>query len=106
MPIEWTPEAIEAALSAEVDVACGTEEENMRRVLDAAVKAQGLEEFKKDYRGCTNLIRKKGWNDAIEAAAKAARSAELFDGDKLKNSDPRKTIEAAIRALAKSEKQT
>jgi hypothetical protein len=37
---------------------------------------------------------------AYERAAQMAKTVDLFDGDRLKNSDPRVTISTAIRALA------
>jgi hypothetical protein len=38
--------------------------------------------------------------EAIEEAAARARTVDLFDGERLKNSDPRITVSDAIRALA------
>jgi len=42
--------------------------------------------------------RAEGVREGMEKAAGIAKSVNLFDGDFLKNSDPRVTVEAAIRA--------
>lgn len=76
MPIEWTPEAIEAWKRAYWKT-YPTRGANIRYALDAAVKEQGVEDafdagvqstFKQRAEDLECIYR-EGWNEAIEAAA-------------------------------------
>jgi hypothetical protein len=101
MSIEWTNEAVSAALRKYHD-SCGSMslEDAMRAALDAAVKAQGFEVMlwkkRKDVRA-----------EAFEEAAKLADSHEAGlrkYRDSWQAGDAVMTLAAAIRNLAKEGK--
>ena len=76
--IDWTQEAIEAALDAAYKGGGMIETTAMRDALDAAAKAQGVDDaFDAGVRSTfkqraedLECIHREGWNEAIEAAAK------------------------------------